>query len=208
MLSRRHQHLSSSWRCPRLRILELRIGAAKAEVSAEGYENVFRFLGHACPLLEQLTLHLNTLWVGQETQVETTRTERQTRTEYWIWHKKPISEYTYSRDVNVKVLVWQKNIQALRKLGRLGRLERLIVHVKNIPEVLCPSDFAFLRCVNNNGREQASMAESVFCPCLQSMRICCTTTVEFGKTPEEPIRERQFVNALKTIRPEVTVSFK
>lgn len=200
IISRRHQHLSSSWRCPRLRILELRIGTAKKEVSAEVYEDVFRFLGHACPNLEQLTLHLNTLWVGQEYQVEGTATELRT----WTGR----DHRTHSWNQLVKVLVWQESIQVFQKLGRLNRLERLIVHVKKVPGVLCPSDFAFLRGAGNKGREKDGMTASVFCPRLQSMRICCTTAVEFGKTREEPIRERQFVNALKTIRPEVTVSFK
>ncbi|KAG0320024.1 hypothetical protein BG000_003717 [Podila horticola] len=207
IISRRHQHLSSSWRCSRLRVLEMRIGTENQVVSAEEYEDVFRFLEHASANLEQLTLHLNTLWVGQEYQVETTKTELRTRIEHWEWPNRP-QRFTYSWREYVKVLVWQKSIQAFQKLGRLSRLERLIVHVKNVPGVLCQSDFAFLRGADSKGRKQGGMTESVFCPRLQSMRICCATTVEFGKTREEPFGERQFVNALKTIRPEATVSFK
>ncbi|KAG0088468.1 hypothetical protein BGZ93_010388 [Podila epicladia] len=199
-ISRRHQPLWNTWRCPRLRVLELRVGTAKKEVSAEVYEDVFRFLGHACPNLEQLTLHLNTLWVGQERQIESTRKELRT----WTGP----DNCTHSWHQVVTVLVWQESIQVFQRLGRLNRLERLIVHVKSVPGVLCPSDFAFLRGAGNKAREQDGMAQSVFCPRLQSMRICCTTAVEFRKTREEPIRERQFVNALKTIRPELTVSFK
>ncbi|KAF9307668.1 hypothetical protein BG003_000386, partial [Podila horticola] len=153
IISRRHQHLSSSWRCSRLRVLEMRIGTENQVVSAEEYEDVFRFLEHASANLEQLTLHLNTLWVGQEYQVETTKTELRTRIEHWEWPNRP-QRFTYSWREYVKVLVWQKGIQAFQKLGRLGRLERLIVHVKNVPGVLCQSDFAFLRGADSKGREQ------------------------------------------------------
>ncbi|KAG0020632.1 hypothetical protein BGZ82_011536, partial [Podila clonocystis] len=121
IMSRRQQHLSSSWRCPRLQVLELRIGTAKQEVSADGYEDVFRFLGHACPNVEQITLHLNTLWVGQETQVEATQMEPRTGTDYRRWPNHRTPRGTYSWNVEVKVLVWKKSIQAFQQLGRLNR---------------------------------------------------------------------------------------
>ncbi|KFH73022.1 hypothetical protein MVEG_00247 [Podila verticillata NRRL 6337] len=206
IMSRRHQHLASSWRCPRLRVLELRIGTAKQEVSAEGYEDVFRFLGHAFPNLDQLTLHLDALWVGQEIQIEHTTRELRTMT-FENNFKGQLSSYTRSWHEDVKTKVWQESPNALRMLGRLSRLERLIVYVNKVPGVLCPSHFAFLRGAGYRGREQDGVAEPQFCPRLQSIVISSSMTIAFGKTREELFRERQFVNALKTMRPEVTVSF-
>ncbi|KAF9370469.1 hypothetical protein CPC16_003693 [Podila verticillata] len=206
IMSRRHQHLASSWRCPRLRVLELRIGTAKQEVSAEGYEDVFRFLGHAFPNLDQLTLHLDALWVGQEIQIEHTTRELRTMT-FENNFKGQLSSYTRSWHEDVKTKVWQGSPNALRMLGRLSRLERLIVYVNKVPGVLCPSHFAFLRGAGYRGREQDGVAEPQFCPRLQSIVISSSMTIAFGKTREELFRERQLVNALKTMRPEVTVSF-
>ncbi|KAF8929516.1 hypothetical protein BGZ52_002129, partial [Haplosporangium bisporale] len=201
IMSRRHQHLASSWRCPRLRVLELRIGTAKQEVSAEGYEDVFRFLGHAFPNLDQLTLHLDALWVGQEIQIEHTTRELRTMT-FENNFKGQLSSYTRSWHKDVKTKVWQESPNALRMLGRLSRLERLIVYVNKVPGVLCPSHFAFLRGAGYRGREQDGVAEPQFCPRLQSIVISSSMTIAFGKTREELFRERQFVNALKTMRPE------
>lgn len=206
IMSRRHQHTASSWRCPRLRVLELMIGTTNQEVSAEGYEDVFRFLGHACPNLDQLTLHLKDLWVGQDIQFEQTTKEFRTRT-FKHYFKGQLSSYTYSGYEDIKTTVWKESTNAFRMLGRLKRLERLFVNVDKVPGVLCPSHFAFLRGVGNRSREQDSLAEPEFCPRLQSIAISSTMRIEFGKTREELFRERQFVNALKTMRPEVTVSF-
>jgi len=156
--------------------------------------------------LDQLTLHLNDLWVGQDIQFEQTTREFRTRT-IENYFKGQLSSYTYNGYEDIKTTVWKESTNAFRMLGRLKRLERLIVNVDKVPGVLCPSHFAFLRGVGNKSREEDSLAEPEFCPRLQSIAISSTMRIEFGKTRKELFCERQFVNALKTMRPEVAVSF-
>ncbi|KAG0375261.1 hypothetical protein BGX24_009329 [Mortierella sp. AD032] len=203
----RSQDLPSfSWRCPQLRILEL---MTRYHATVQEDETLFRFLVHACPNLEELSLHLSTLRVGQEELIVTTREEIRTVTRTTTRRRNPPSTYIETWTEEVKTEEWHghKNIFCL--LGRLAWLKRLYVHVEDVPGVLYPSHFAFLgERRHDRNRDGDGMVEPFFCPHLQSLRIHNRNPITFGKARGEPLTEQQFFRALKTIRPEVAISFK
>ncbi|KAK3815538.1 MAG: hypothetical protein J3R72DRAFT_498201 [Linnemannia gamsii] len=197
----RSQDLPSfSWRCPQLRILEL---GTRSHATVQEDEAVFRFLVHACPNLEELSLHLSTLRVGQEELIVTTREEIRTVTRTTTRRRNPPSTYieTWTEEVKTEEWLGHKNIFCL--LGRLAWLKRLNVHVEDVPGILYPSHFAFLgERRHDRNRDGDGMVEPFFCPHLQSLRIHNRNPITFGKARGEPLTEQQFSRTLKTIRPE------
>ncbi|KAF9347735.1 hypothetical protein BGX26_000804 [Mortierella sp. AD094] len=196
------QSSSSSWRCPRLRVLKLSMSRS---TTATEDADVFRFLAHACPNLEELYLNLGTLRVGQEEMI--VKTNEAHRTVKWtLIRRYKRSTYTERLKEENMSCVWQEHKNVFRMLGQLRRLEKLEVRVDTVPGVLYPSHFAFLR-DSNNGRGDQDR-EAVFCPRLQSMRIRSWKPIAFGKAREKPFSEGKFVNALKAIRPKMAIAFK
>lgn len=199
--------LSSSWRCPHLRVLELGL---PYYTSVKQEEDVFRFLLHACPNLQELSLHLGTLRVGQEGLEKVTHKEFYTETvTISRRHKRPYT-FTETRAEYVATEVWKEEKNTFCLLGRLSRLERLHVSVGLVPGVLYLSTFAFLRraSIYDCGRDMTAKVPVVFCPQLQSLRVHSSKWIAFGKRRGEPLDRRQFVNALKAMRPEVAISFQ
>lgn len=210
-LSSTHRLLNNSgacsWRCRRLRVLDLGL----YHLTAEEDEDMFRFLVHACPNLVELSLNLglSTLRVGQEELVVSTSQEVRTATRAVTRRHKPPSTYTETWTEEVKTEVWQEHKNTFRVLGQLSRLERLEVRMDKLPEVLYPSNFEFLRVSNQYGRRRDGVAdEPVFCPRLQNLRIHFWRWDMFGKLRGEPLSEQQFLKELKMIRPKVAISFR
>jgi len=173
--------------------------------TAEEDEDLFRFLGHACPNLLELSLYVGKLRVGQEELIVSTSRMPRTLTKTVARRKLP-STYTVTEEIRTES--WKEHKNLIRMLGRFMRLERLSMYVDKVPGVLYPSNFAFLWAGSHDDRGRDGAKEDVYCPRLQSMRIRCEVSISFGKAREEPLSERQFVNVLRTMRPEVAIAFK
>ncbi|KAF9384814.1 hypothetical protein CPB97_005363 [Podila verticillata] len=130
-----------SWRCLHLRVVDLKL--------ADQYQlEIFRYLTYACPNVQTLTLRM-ALKVGQANRrfrltyypVYSTGGKvctRCSRRPKWCKYE----ERYEGADC------WTKEEDTFWALGSLNKLEVLEVKCGNMPGVLCPSNFEFMRTVN------------------------------------------------------------
>ncbi|KAF9431209.1 hypothetical protein BGZ94_006890 [Podila epigama] len=201
-LARRHLDDARSWRCPKLRVLELNL-SNNVRTSADQYEDVFRFLVHACPGLVQAHLSLAALYVGQQELVtrKTHLASEVTQTSYRM-HRKKTSIYNIYNPTTIEE--WEECDNALALLGRLTKLEQLVLKLKEVPGVLCADNFEFMRTHNGNA---ARSSANTFCPRLQFFSVKSMKPIVYGKTKDQLISKKLFLNDLKAMRPGIRFSF-
>ncbi|KAG0351239.1 hypothetical protein BG005_009297 [Podila minutissima] len=218
MMERRHTSLVASWRCLHLREVELYVPDAGRQ------EGVFRFLRHACPSVEHLTLHLSELKVRQADKATRVTYEKYTET-VSRWRprapKHRCMSWTHEAQRAIHTKYWMTHESTLEALGGLSRLETLVLRCAKVPGVLCPKDFEFLRTAGagrggGGGRSSSggdiegvnAVDDRVFCPRLKELRVVSRLELHCGLSKEEPLEDKMvFVNALKSMRPGVEFSF-
>ncbi|KAG0008110.1 hypothetical protein BGZ82_004891, partial [Podila clonocystis] len=138
----RYTSLVVSWRCQLLHKVELNVPEPGKQ------EGVFRFLRHACPNVEHLTLYLSDLKVRQAIRAVRITYEKYKKTET-IWRLRPPKHRGWTRIYEAQRAVhaeyWTTHESTLEALGGLLRLETLVLRFAKVPGVPCPKDFAFMR---------------------------------------------------------------
>lgn len=196
--SQRRLNMSSSWNCRLLRTLALNIGGGR-----EAQTRMFHFLVRTCPGLVELKLSLDYLEIGKETP--------DVSKHYSNWLRYITIYYRSGLRRHGRVYSGQRAKQLLESpllaLGRLERLESLYLTATRSTTKMCTHDFEFLRPDESTHGEGSRGL--TFCPRLQSLAIRSHMTyVTYGTVIGKPcVSKQQFLNILKSMRPEIQFSF-
>ncbi|KAF9315072.1 hypothetical protein BG003_003528 [Podila horticola] len=196
--SQRRLNMSSSWNCRLLRTLALNIGGGR-----DAQTRMFHFLVRTCPGLVELKLSLDYLEIGKETP--------DVSKHYSNWLRYITIYYRSGLRRHGRVYSGQRAKQLLESpllaLGRLERLESLYLTATRSTTKMCTHDFEFLRPDESTHGEGSRGL--TFCPRLQSLAIRSHMTyVTYGTVIGKPcVSKQQFLNILKSMRPEIRFSF-